>query len=103
LKEKILKYSFIKNLSSLLFIQEIWLYGSRARGDYLERSDIDIAIVCGDISTNDWSEVLKIIDSADTLLKIDIVQYNIINDLEFKKRIKKEKIILFSRDHVSKN
>ncbi|WP_341790402.1 nucleotidyltransferase domain-containing protein [Rickettsia endosymbiont of Polydrusus tereticollis] len=31
------------NLTKLPFIKEIWLFGSRARGDNNERADIDIA------------------------------------------------------------
>jgi predicted nucleotidyltransferase len=31
---KKLDYKFIEKLKSLPFIEEIWLFGSRARGDY---------------------------------------------------------------------
>lgn len=43
---KDLDYQFIKRLKELPFVDEIWLFGSRARGDAQERSDIDIAILC---------------------------------------------------------
>ena len=59
------------------FIDEIWLFGSRARGDNNERSDIDIAIICPNSNDSDWAEVLNIIENADTLLKIDCVRYDI--------------------------
>ena len=38
-------YRFIRQLTELDFIEQIWLFGSRARGDNQERSDIDLAIV----------------------------------------------------------
>lgn len=39
-------YQFFKKLTELPFIDEILLYGSRARKDNAERSDIDLAVVC---------------------------------------------------------
>ncbi|BDU60161.1 hypothetical protein FLA4_05710 [Candidatus Rickettsia kotlanii] len=47
-------YIFINKLKSLPFVNEIWLFGSRARGDNDERSDIDIAIICPNITDQEW-------------------------------------------------
>ncbi|MDX2050623.1 MAG: nucleotidyltransferase domain-containing protein [Rickettsiaceae bacterium] len=71
---KNLDYRFIKELKQLEFVEEIWLFGSRARGDNQERSDIDIAILCPKATSSDWLKVTDIIDDADTLLKIDCVR-----------------------------
>lgn len=38
------KYKFFSKLSNLPYVEAIWLYGSRARGDNQDMSDIDIAI-----------------------------------------------------------
>ncbi len=73
---KSLHYQFIEKLKSLPFIDEIWLFGSRARGDNLERSDIDLAILCSSASDSDWLKVNDIIENADTLLKIDCVKFD---------------------------
>jgi predicted nucleotidyltransferase len=70
-----LPYQFIEQLKSLPFIDEIWLFGSRARGDNQERSDIDLAIICPAASDIDWLKVVDIIENADTLLKIDCVRF----------------------------
>ncbi len=67
-------YKFIENLKSLSFIDEIWLFGSRARGDHQERSDIDLAILCPLATESDWLNVMEIIEDADTLLKIDCLR-----------------------------
>ncbi|WP_410526067.1 nucleotidyltransferase domain-containing protein [Rickettsia endosymbiont of Ceutorhynchus obstrictus] len=64
-----MQYSFLTNLTKLPFIKEIWLFGSRARGDNTQRSDIDIAIICPTASEGDWHKILNIIDNADTLFK----------------------------------
>jgi predicted nucleotidyltransferase len=63
---------FFKNLTELPFVEKIILYGSRARGDNRERSDIDMAMVCPTASETDWQKVLSIIDDEEiwlTMLK----------------------------------
>ena len=80
------KYKFIQKLKNLPFIQKVILFGSRARGSQLSRSDIDLAIVCPNISKDQWLEIITIIDTADTLLSIDCVNFDMIDD-ELKKRI----------------
>ncbi len=72
----ILSYNFFNELKSLPFIQEIWLFGSRARGDNFDRSDIDIAIICNNPNDRDWIKVTDIIENADTLLKIDCIRFD---------------------------
>jgi len=67
-------YKFYQHLTSLPFIQQIWLFGSRARGDHQERADL--AILCNNASFEDWLKISSIIDAADTLLKIDCVKLN---------------------------
>ena len=81
----------------LKFIDAIWLYGSRSRGDNQERSDIDLIIVCPRASEVEWLEILKIVDEKDTLLQVDVIRFEDVNDLQFKKRIEKEKIILYKK------
>ena len=39
-------YEFVKTLVHLVYVDEVWLYGSRARRDNSSCSDIDSAIVC---------------------------------------------------------
>jgi uncharacterized protein len=54
-------------------VKLILLFGSRARGDHQERSDIDLAVECPDASVQEWQAVLDIIEEAPTLLPIDCV------------------------------
>ncbi|MBX3457495.1 MAG: nucleotidyltransferase domain-containing protein [Candidatus Paracaedibacteraceae bacterium] len=48
------KYAFFQKLTRINTIQEIWLYGSFARGDSNRNSDIDLAIVGQNLSQEDW-------------------------------------------------
>lgn len=93
-------YNFIEKLKKLSFIEAIYLYGSRARGDNQERSDIDLAIVCPTANESDWLKVLKIIDEADTLLSIDCVRYDALENLPLKNNIDRDRLILFKRDKI---
>lgn len=68
------QYKFIEKLKQLNFVEAIWLFGSRARGDNQERADIDLAIICPSANDEDWLQVIDIIENADTLLKIDCVR-----------------------------
>lgn len=92
-----INYDFINKLKKLKFIDAIWLYGSRARGDFKERSDIDLVIICPNASLDQWIEILKIIDKRDTLLKVDLLRYDEIKDESLKKRIKKEKVVIYEK------
>lgn len=67
--QNITQYQFFQKLCALTFVDAIYLYGSRARGDHKERSDIDLAIVCPNATQDDWLTIIGIIEDADTLLK----------------------------------
>lgn len=94
-------YAFIEKLAKLPFIDEIYLYGSRARGTHRDRSDIDIAIVSPNASLNDWLLVESIIEDADTLLKIDCVRFDTLKNEELKQNIIQDKVVLFTRNTLN--
>lgn len=96
---EIKNYIFLQQLQYLPFVQAIWLYGSRARGDENERSDIDLAIVCRNATEADWLTVLKQIEQADTLLKIDCVRFDALAlEDPLRTAILKDRIVLFDRN-----
>ena len=97
--DNIKNYKFYKNLINLNFIKEIWLFGSRARLDNQDRSDIDLAILLDNNSSiNDWLKVKTIIDDADTLLKIDCIKLNDLkNSSDLKIAIMQQGIKLYAR------
>ena len=57
-------------------VENVILFGSRARGNNWERSDIDLAVICPDASWSDWAKMTDVIDEAPTLLKIDLVRFH---------------------------
>lgn len=94
---KIKSYDFYYELRSLKYVQAIWLYGSRARGDNQERSDIDLAILCPTALDDDWRKINHIIATADTLLNIDCVRFDILQDERLKSAILENHMVLFER------
>lgn len=94
-------YTFFHKLTKLFFIEKIWIYGSRARGDHRDRSDIDLAIECPEASSSDWHDVLDILENADTLLKIDCVRFDALKDeSRFKQDLSIDAVLLFQRGGI---
>lgn len=92
-------YQFIKQLKNLDFIEQIWLFGSRARSDHQERSDIDLAIICPRATDRDWSKVLYVIENADTLLKIDCIRFDQLNEEDpLRENILRDQKLIYKRD-----
>ncbi|NPA10776.1 MAG: hypothetical protein GXO62_00860 [Epsilonproteobacteria bacterium] len=72
-------------------VKRIYLFGSRANGEFNQKSDIDIAIE-GDC---DIKKIINEIETLPTLLKIDIVKFEDVNQ-RLQNRIKNSKILYSS-------
>lgn len=83
----------IRELAQKYRVDQIILFGSRARGDYKERSDIDLAVIGGDFSrfSIDIDEVTS------TLLKYDIVNLNGVVQSDLRESIKREGIVMYEK------
>ena len=89
-------YKFIDKIAALPFVEAIYLYGSRARGDNMPTSDIDLAILCPTATLEEWYQIEDIIENADTLLdmnylRLDKTKGEIINEIE------RDKVVLYER------
>lgn len=62
----------IREVGNKYHLDKIVLFGSRARGDYRERSDIDLAVY-GAEKKLESSIYFEIDDEVETLLKFDVV------------------------------
>ena len=76
-KNDISRYDFFQQICRLPFVAKVVLFGSRARGDHHDRSDIDLAVFCDQASDEEWRQVLDCLrgDRIDTLLKVDCVRF----------------------------
>ena len=74
-------------------IRTVILFGSRARGTHLDRSDIDLAVQGGDFNSFYW----KIKENTHTLLMFDVVELNENTSDELKKEIERDGVILYEK------
>ncbi len=94
LPESILK-SLLHTLSEQKSVQEAILFGSRARGDHRNNSDIDLALVGQHIPLY----VNGRIEDAIGLFKIDIVRLNELDNIELLANIKRDGITIYKSHH----
>ncbi|MBM7865381.1 nucleotidyltransferase domain-containing protein [Heliobacterium gestii] len=83
-------------------IEQIILFGSRARGDNEERSDIDLAIAAPNVTLHQWFDIMDLVEEADTLYSFDIIRYEEVSST-LKDRIAIEGKVLFRRGAKSDN
>ena len=88
----------IHNLRRIDSIDKVLLFGSRARKDQHERSDIDLAIWCPNASDDEWNSALEIIEDANTLLKIDCVRLDSMTENNpLRQKIESEGQIIYTK------
>ncbi|MFH1644210.1 MAG: nucleotidyltransferase domain-containing protein [bacterium] len=87
------KEKLIKLINKYLPEAKIYLFGSRATGEYSQYSDIDIALDAGEkIEKEKIASIRLSIDDLNIPLDIDIIDFNSISPT-MKSRILKERII----------
>ncbi len=75
-------------------MKKVVLFGSRARGDSRERSDIDLAVIGGDVVRF----ALDVEEETPTLLMFDIVDLGKTVQQELLQSIRQEGIVLYEKD-----
>ena len=94
-------YNDIKQLGIRYNASKIVLFGSRARGDNRENSDIDIAVY--NIPQNYQSSFLDGIDSLDTLADFDVVFISEDTNPKLLKNIEKDGITIMNKFEEKNN
>ncbi len=74
-------------------LRNIVLFGSRAKGNNTERSDIDIAVYGGDFDSFYWDIKEKI----NSLLMFDIIQADSAISDDLKHEIEKDGVIIYEK------
>lgn len=83
----------IRQLASKYNIRKVLLFGSRARGDFKERSDIDLAVSGGDVIAFSFA----VDEETPTLLMFDIVNLDENVQQELLDSIAKESVVLYEK------
>ena len=74
-------------------IKKMILFGSRARGDYKERSDIDLAVTGGDITKFSCD----VQEDTSTLLFFDVINLDSSVQAELLESINREGIVIYEK------
>lgn len=74
-------------------LEKVYLFGSRARGDYKDISDIDIAIISDD---NITFKILRDLDEIRCIHTFDVINMKDIGD-KLKENIEKDKVCIYER------
>jgi predicted nucleotidyltransferase len=89
--------ALVRRVAAQPHVRRIWLFGSRARGEARERSDIDLAIEAPDADRREWLEVCRVVEEdADTLLPIDLIRLEDVPD-GLRAQVRAEGRVLFER------
>ncbi len=83
----------IRQLAKKYDVDRVLLFGSRSRGDYRERSDIDIAFSGGDASRFSYD----VDEETYTLLKFDIVNLDKTVSPELMESINKDGMVIYEK------
>lgn len=83
----------IVSLAKKYHIRKVILFGSRARGDNWERSDIDLAVSGGNITRF----ALDADDELETLLMFDVVNLDQPVQAELLDSIRREGVVLYEK------
>lgn len=89
-------YKLISELAQKYAAEKLVLFGSRARGDNHERSDIDLAVY--GMPDNNQAMFWWDLEDLPTLLKFDIVHIDENTDKNLTESIKKEGVTLYEKD-----
>ena len=92
-------YNEIINVIKEFGANKIILFGSRARGDFKESSDIDIAIEFLNNNKDNFIKIQTRLEDLNTLYKFDIVDFNSLKEDKFKKEILKDGIVIYNKDN----
>ena len=87
-------YTKLANLAARYGAQRLVLYGSRARGDFHERSDIDLAVY--GMPEDQRSSFSMETEDLPTLLKLDIVHVSQSMNPAFLKNIEEDGVTLYA-------
>lgn len=81
----------IRSLAKKYRVKQVILFGSRARGDYRQTSDIDLAVSGGDII----KFTLGVDEQTSTLLKYDVVNLDGAVQEELREAIRQEGRVIY--------
>lgn len=77
-------------------VQQVLIYGSRAKGSHKPGSDIDLAVFADDISATRFAHLWSELDELPLIFTLDVVHWDTLSNARLKQRIVDEGVPLLS-------
>ncbi|MEX2231624.1 MAG: nucleotidyltransferase domain-containing protein [Cyclobacteriaceae bacterium] len=91
-------YNLSMTFESVTGVNEVVIFGSRAKGNYSEGSDIDLAVKGSDITLDTILEIKIKIEDLGLLYKVDIQNYHTIRDKDVVDHIDRAGKLIWKRN-----
>jgi len=76
---------------------EVWIFGSRAKGNYKKGSDIDLAIMNKGVSERELSHIKTEIEESSLPYIIDLIDFTTLKHRELKEHIERTGVSFYKR------
>ena len=78
-------------------VEQVKVYGSRAKGNYTERSDVDLVVFGDELTRHDVSAIKLDIDESDIPFLVDVSLYHDIKNYKLIDHIDRVAVVIFTR------
>ncbi len=82
-------------------LDRVWLFGSRARGDHREASDIDLAIEAPGMERQAWSQFEAGVEKLGLIYRIDLINLAWVSEPPFRERIERDRKLFWAPRRLS--
>ena len=95
LKQAVLEQAVDLARSADIGLEKVWLFGSRARGDQRDKSDVDLAFKFDQTKLKNWTLFfVDFEDNIESLLPFDLINIDAVED-RFRDKIMEQGILLY--------
>lgn len=77
-------------------IEQVLLYGSRAKGSFKPYSDIDLAVFGKDLTSREFTALWSGIEDLPIIFKLDLLHWDTLENTELKSRILRDGKLFYS-------
>jgi type III restriction enzyme len=84
-------------LDAAPFLETAWIYGSRARGDERNDSDIDLMLDCPDATPAEWAQLSNALRDLDILYVVDVSRWQDGIEAGFRERVERDRQLFWQR------
>lgn len=71
-------------------VRQVWVYGSRGRGDHRPQSDIDLMVDAPEMSTEAFSTLWNNVEDLGLIYRVDLEWWQRAGDAAFRERVERD-------------